>query len=549
MPAPVPTEPLLARSTREILALGSWTRSRGQRAGLALAYALGWLLLATISHRFWFLPAGLRLGALWILPTRYWGWLLVGEWAGQAVFAFSHGWAFDARFVGTGLVPWLVYAGLVRLVRGPEAQSLVDDPQRMLLLLSAGVLAAACVSPLLQWFLLPPDQHQGILGAFGFLYGDFLGQLVLAPLIMLMARADLRARLDLGLARDVAMQLLFSLLVFWLIRARQDLEPYILLLAFAPMFFVAFRRGWEGAAVSVAIAGLLVQALVEFGMLPVDTRVLQLSLAVMGGGGLVLGAASSALRHSHERLASRHRDLAQMNRSLNASASELRAVSQRLVRMEEQGQRELAVELDYELGRSIHALSTRISLAFRDVREEQTLRLLESMREQVREMHESLRRVLRQLRPQALDTHGLREALDFGPLRDTLEDAGIAYETAFYGRIEAMNDDAQTMVYRICQAAVRDAARSSSSRRVLVRVDVVPATDERIEVRMQLDIEATQFLEFPIEPHPLEAITDRVSSQHGAYWIEPLAPGVRHRIRFEDFEKNGKNGKNGVRAR
>lgn len=503
-------------------------------AGVALAYALAWLFLVWISHRFWFLPAGLRLGALWVLPSRRWGWLVAGEWAAQTAIAAARGSAFDEVFLGTGLAPWLVYAALVRVVRGPEPQSRIDDPRRMLLLLSAGVLAAACVSPLLQWFLVAPGAHPGMLGAFAFLYGDFLGQLVLAPLLVLMVRADLRARLNLALARDVLVQLLFSLVVFWLIHQRHDLEPYILLLAFAPIFFVAFRHGWEGAAVSVAVAGLLVQGLVEFALLPLDTRVLQLSLAVMGGGGLVLGAASSELRRSHERLALRHRDLAGMNLSLTQAATELRAVSQRLVRLEEQGQRELAVELDYELGRSIHALSTRISLAFRDVRDEQMLRLLESIREQVREMQDSLRRVLRQLRPQALDTHGLREALDFGPLRDTLEDAGIAYETAFYGHIEALNDDAQTTIYRICQAAVRDASRSTSTRRVTVRVDVAPAAADRIEVLMQLDIEASPFLDFPLEPHALAAITDRVMAQQGAYWVEPLAPGVRHRVRFED---------------
>jgi two-component system sensor histidine kinase UhpB len=504
-------------------------------AGLALAYAVAWTILVAFSHRFWFLPAGLRLGALWVLPSRQWGWLIAGEWTAQVVIALAQGWSFDGVFLGTALAPWLVYAALVRLVRGPEPQSRIDDPRRMLLLLSAGVLAAATVSPLLQWFLVAPaDPATGMIGAFAFLYGDFLGQLVLAPLLVLLVRPDLRARLDLALARDVLAQLLFSLLVFWLIHQRRDLEPYILLLAFAPIFFVAFRHGWEGAAVSVAVAGLLVQGLLGFALVPLDTRVLQLSLAVMGGGGLVLGAAASELRRSHERLAQRHRDLALMNQSLTDSAMELRAVSQRLVRLEEQGQRELAVELDYELGRAIHALSTRISLAFRDVRDDQVLRLLESIREQVREMQDSLRRVLRQLRPQALDTHGLREALDFGPLRDTLEDAGIEYETAFYGRIEALNDDAQTTVYRICQAAVREASRSPSTRRVLVRIDVLPAATNRIEVQMRLDIEASPFLEFPLEPHALSAITDRVLAQQGSYWVEALAPGLSHRIRFED---------------
>ena len=223
-----------------------------------------------------------------------------------------------------------------------------------------------------------------------------------------------------------------------------------------------------------------------------------------------------------------------MNRSLTEAAAELRNVSQRLVRLEEQGQRELAGELDYEIGRSIHALSTRISLAFRDVRDEHMLRLLESVREQVREMQESLRRVLRQLRPQALDTHGLREAIGFGPLREMLEEAGIGYETAFYGRVEALHDDAQTTVYRICQAAVREACRSQSVRRVLVRIDVTPGSGHRLEVQIQIDIEASPFLDFPFESHALPAITDRVLAQQGNYWIEPLSPGVRHKVQFEE---------------
>ena len=166
------------------------------------------------------------------------------------------------------------------------------------------------------------------------------------------------------------------------------------------------------------------------------------------------------------------------------------------------------------------------------------LRLLESMREQVREMQDSLRRVLRQLRPQALDTHGLREAMAFGPLRDMAEDAGIHYETAFGGRVESLNDDTQTTVYRICQAAVRDASRSQSIRRVLLRVDVLPGSDNRLQVQMQIDIEATPFLEFPIEPNPLAAITDRVLAQRGSYWVEMLSPGVRHRIQFEEGGEN-----------
>ncbi len=142
--------------------------------------------------------------------------------------------------------------------------------------------------------------------------------------------------------------------------------------------------------------------------------------------------------------------------------------------------------------------------------------------------------MLRQLRPQALDTHGLREAIGFGPLRDMLEEAGVGYESAFVGRVEDLQEDAQTTVYRICQAAAREATRSQSIRRLRLRVEVGPGSDERLEVRIQLDLEATTFQDFPLEPHPLPAITDRVVAQQGEYWLELLSPGVRHHIRFEE---------------
>ena len=79
------------------------------------------------------------------------------------------------------------------------------------------------------------------------------------------------------------------------------------------------------------------------------------------------------------RRAHQHRELAHAHEELRQVATELRSVSQRLVRLEEQGQRELAGEIEYELGQAIHALGTRISLAFRDTRDEHMVRLLESL--------------------------------------------------------------------------------------------------------------------------------------------------------------------------
>ena len=515
-------------------AIARWHALAFSGPGLAAFYCLGLLGLVSVSHLLWFLPAGLRLGALWLTPTRRWAWLAAGEWMAMTLLA----WRRDSdllslRSIAMTTLPWLIYAAVVAVVRGTEPRGEIDRPRAMLHLLASGLLAAALVSPVLQQLMVDGSGRlEGMAGLFSFLYGDFIGQLVLAPLMLLLGTAAARQRLDAALWTDVGLQLLLSVSIFALVRAREDLAPFLVLLAFAPIFFVAFRRGWEGATVSVAVVGLLVQVLMELDMVPVDMRVLQLALAVVGGGGLVLGAASSELRRSHERLAARHRELAQVNRSLTEAAVELRNVSQRLVRVEEQGQRELATELDYELGRSIHALSTRISLAFRDVRDEQVLRLLESVREQVREMQDSLRRALRQLRPQVLDTHGLREAVGFGPLRETLEDAGVGYEARFAGPLEALNDDARTTVYRICQAALREASHGQAVRRLAVGVEVVPALQAgRLQVQIQIDLEGERA---GVAAEPLPAITDRVLAQQGSYWVEALDPGVRHRVSFDE---------------
>ncbi|MFA6985519.1 MAG: hypothetical protein WC213_04890 [Arenimonas sp.] len=88
--------------------------------------------------------------------------------------------------------------------------------------------------------------------------------------------------------------------------------------------------------------------------------------------------------------------------------------------------------------------------------------------------------------------------------------------------------------YRICQAAVRDASRSQSIRRLLIRIDVSPGNGHHLAVRIQIDVEASPFLEVPFEVHPLPTITDRVLAQQGSYTVEALQPGVRHLIHFEE---------------
>ena len=500
---------------------------------LTVAMLAAWLVFEQLSAQLWFLPAGLRLGLLWLAPTRRWGWLAAAEIGAQTVKSLMLGYPFlTTTFLAVCVAPWAIYAGMVLVLRGPEAGQPFDGPGRMLRLLFAGLLSAAVVSPLLWAFLVtvPMDTAETLTSLFRFLYGDLIGQIVVGPLL-LVAAWGLPARRR-AFWRDVGVVTAVALAMLLLVQVQDRLADYVLLLAFAPLFFLGFRQGWEGAAVGIAMLGVVVQTMAQTGLLGVSVTVMQLELAVIGGGALVLGAATTALRLSHDALALRHRELAAKNEELGTLADEIRLVTQRLVRMEEQGQRELASELDYELGHAIHALGTRISLAFRDVRDEQGTRFLESLREQVREIQDSLRRALRQLRPSMLDSHGLRHALEHGPLRDMLDDAGIEFETVFEGAIDTLDDDARTSVYRICQAGVREAVRLETVRQFALRLALLAPDDAPVQVALEIDFAFSPYFDPLPAAVPLAAIRDRVLAEHGQYIVEALPLGQRHRIAF-----------------
>ena len=87
--------------------------------------------------------------------------------------------------------------------------------------------------------------------------------------------------------------------------------------------------------------------------------------------------------------------------------------------------------------------------------------------------------------------------------------------------------------------AVREATRMESVPRVSIKIEVMPGDLHRLNVEVLIEIQASPFSEFPVEPNPLPGISDRVLAQGGTYVVEPLAPGVRHHIRFSESPAAG----------
>jgi glucose-6-phosphate-specific signal transduction histidine kinase len=504
----------------------------------SLVYGLLWLGFLQVSQILWFLPAGLRLASLWVLPARRWGWVLLGE----AMVAFyltltTDASLLDPHFVALSFAPLLIYALVMYFIRGPTPGPIANTPRNMLLLLFCGFIAAVLASPVLSFFY----EHKSLSelhfepntwgGFFAFVYGDLIGQLILGSLLIPFFDNSAGSLKDRHLWLTVLLASVVTGLFLLLLHVRANLAPFLLLLIFVPMFIVAFRKAAKGAAFSVAATGVLLEIYLQFNPLPLDLMILQLAFALLAACSLMLGAAMSALRDNHLGLQLQHQHVAMMNTQLLHTSEVLRHVSQRLVRLEEQGQRALADELDVELGQSLHTLSTHLAMAVRTVKEPETMQTLFVIRDKAREMDDSLRRVLRQLRPKALDNKGLKEAINNGPLHELLDDSGVALETQFIGDTKRLHEDEKTAIYRICQTITQQTIKLSGIKKLCIRLEL--KADASGNDRALLQLELNPIAVMPKTSLVLQAVQDRVLALDGEYEVQTQDQSLVHKIAFQ----------------
>jgi two-component system, NarL family, sensor histidine kinase FusK len=515
--------PNLTRDVLKILVLG-------------LVYGLLWYGLLRVSDAIWFPPAGLRLGALWLLPYRYWPSVALAEWGFVGIDAFLGDRAFDpAAFASLTILPTLFYMLVVRIFRGAREIKELRVPPLGAVLMS-GALCAVVVSPFLAVFYNDGADWDSnkLVSVLTFIYGDFIGQLVLAPLLICLSMYGrsffVEIKNSAALLMDAAILIGVFLLVTVLLDAREDLAAFLINLIYIPLLLLAFRRGWSGAAVGVTALGVFIQVVHRTQWMPSETFGLQITFAAIAVVSLMLGVAVSELRLRSQDIQQRNRDLAKANHELAQTADELSDIARRLVRTEEQGQRALADSLDQSMGRNLHTLGIQISMGFRQTSDQSALRLLESLREHVRETQDGLREALRRLRPRELDSAGLKAAMTRGLLRESLEDCGIGFDAHFYGEMHLLSEDTTTALYRIWQSIVDEAVQQQRSSNavdaMLLSLRVLPRGDQHVSVEFDVSLQARGELEASSIP----AVYDRALALRASYKVYSENNAVRHSV-------------------
>jgi two-component system sensor histidine kinase UhpB len=154
------------------------------------------------------------------------------------------------------------------------------------------------------------------------------------------------------------------------------------------------------------------------------------------------------------------------NKLLERVESERRRSSVLVLRAQEEERRRVARDLHDEVNQALTAILLRLEALAHDVPADQREDVAQLKRLTTQAMDELLN-LARQLRPTALDDHGLVTAIE-AQVRGFGDRTGIEARLQTEGDPAALDEERQTVIYRIAQEALANAGRHAGASRVEV---------------------------------------------------------------------------------
>jgi two-component system, NarL family, sensor histidine kinase UhpB len=157
-------------------------------------------------------------------------------------------------------------------------------------------------------------------------------------------------------------------------------------------------------------------------------------------------------------------------RLLEGIEVERRRGGQLVLRAQEDERRRLARDLHDEVNQALTAMLLRLEALSQDAPPERGNEVAE-LKRLAGEAMEELLNLARQLRPTALDDHGLATALE-AQLRRFQARTGVETALHLEGDPATLDDDVQTALYRVAQEALANVGRHAGATRSEVRLSV-----------------------------------------------------------------------------
>jgi two-component system, NarL family, sensor histidine kinase UhpB len=157
-------------------------------------------------------------------------------------------------------------------------------------------------------------------------------------------------------------------------------------------------------------------------------------------------------------------------RLLERIEQERRRSGQLVMRAQEEERRRLARDLHDEVNQALTAILLRLEALAQESPPEHAQEVAE-LKRLVNQAMDELLNLARQLRPSALDDHGLVPAID-AQLKRFAARTGVEVRMQAGGDVESLEEDVQTAVYRVAQEALTNAERHAGATVVEVDLEV-----------------------------------------------------------------------------
>jgi len=149
----------------------------------------------------------------------------------------------------------------------------------------------------------------------------------------------------------------------------------------------------------------------------------------------------------------------------------LSALSQTILRVREEERRRISRELHDEVGQILTATNVNLEIMKRDLRLDLTSvdRRIADTRQLTAQIMDSLRKVLRELRPEALEQLGLISAIT-RYANDFTRRTGICVDVSHKENVEELSIDQKVALYRVMQESLTNTAKHAHAQHVQIDI-------------------------------------------------------------------------------